>query len=229
MKIGIVYAMDSEIESILSICEVYEKESYKGVNFYKVSENLILCTVGIGKVNAAYGTTLLCEKYTPDLIINAGVAGSFERFDQNTLLIASGCAQHDFDTSAVEDERFFVSTVNKKIFDTAFAGAAVALAEREGLPYRVGLIASGDRFMTDGESARQIKKLLSPLACEMEACAVAQVCLREGVKFLAIKTASDCIFAGDGQSNEYQINLSTAAKNLNEFVYKLSLKLCSEK
>ncbi len=227
MKIAIVYAMDSEIQSMLALYEKYTVSEHCGVKFYETENGPVLCTVGIGKVNAAFGTTLLCEKYRPNVVISAGVAGSFEHFDQDTILIAEKCAQHDFDTQYIGDQRFFVSTVNKIFFDCAYIDVTVSLAQKDGYKYRTGLIASGDKFMVDNALSRDIKEALSPLACEMEACAVAQVCLRENVDFLAVKTASDCIFS-DGQTQQYETNLSQAAENLNGFVIKLA-KILKEK
>ncbi len=229
MKIGIVYAMESEIKSILDICGKYEKAVHCGVHFY-ITGNIVLCTAGVGKVNAALGTTLLCELYKPDVVINAGIAGSFKHFGHETLLVADKCMQYDVDTTAVGDPRFFVSTVEKISFETDFVDEVCTFAREQGVPYEVGLIASGDLFMTDGEYSREINRLLSPLACEMEGCAVAQVCYRFGIRFIVIKTASDCIFAdGAEQSESYHVNLADAAQNLNNFVYKLALFLTDKK
>lgn len=60
----------------------------------------------------------------------------------------------------------------------------------------VGLIASGDRFVSSAaEAARLLAALQAcghqPLAVEMEGAAVAQVCADYGVPFAAVRTISD--------------------------------------
>ena len=77
MKIVLFYAMRKEIASLLSDERIECAESAAGVNFYRFSENLIACSGGIGKVNAAMATQLCIDRYAPDLIINVGVAGCF--------------------------------------------------------------------------------------------------------------------------------------------------------
>ena len=60
----------------------------------------------------------------------------------------------------------------------------------------VGLIASGDRFVSGATEATHLLAALQasghqPLAVEMEGAAVAQVCADYGVPFAAVRTISD--------------------------------------
>lgn len=63
-----------------------------------------------------------------------------------------------------------------------------------------------------------------PLLCEMEGCAVAQVCLRNGVKFMAIKSVSDCLF----EHHDFAFNFPAAMKDLNRVVMAFLTQLTKE-
>ena len=71
MKIGIIGAMDVEIErfnDLFNLTEV-EKDIYEG-------NNVVVALSGIGKVNSAAITQHLIDKYNVKYIINTGCAGS---------------------------------------------------------------------------------------------------------------------------------------------------------
>lgn len=214
MKIGLLYAMTGEIESLLTTQNAQPLQTIAGVPFYQIRDNVIACAGGIGKVNAAMATQLMIDHYHPDLIVNAGVAGCFENMEIGSLVLAEAFLQHDMDTSNIGDPVGFVSTVNCVTFPTAHFQAAKAAMDRVGLPYRTGLVASGDWFAVDCDRARWIQDTFHPLLCEMEGCAVAQVCMRSAVPFMAIKSVSDCLFA----HHDFYFNFPTAMKDLNRVV-----------
>ena len=119
MKIGMMYAMDGEIESLLKNENAHLIEKVSGASFYQIRENIVACAGGVGKVNAAMSTQLLISRYAPDVVLNVGVAGCFENVPIGTLVLATGFVQHDSDTSALGDPVGLVSTVNKVEFPTA--------------------------------------------------------------------------------------------------------------
>lgn len=52
MRIGLLYAMKGEIESMLTE-ETPLLQEKAGVSFYRIREDIIACCGGVGKVNAA--------------------------------------------------------------------------------------------------------------------------------------------------------------------------------
>ena len=202
MNIALMYAMRAEIASMLRGDETPLLQSVAGVEFYRIRPNVIACCGGVGKVNAAMSTQLLINLYHPDLIINVGVAGCFENVSIGTVVLAEGFCQHDFDTSALDgpDYEGFVATVHRTIFPTSYLEEGKAAMDAVGLPYRTGLVATGERF--------------HPLLCEMEGGAVAHVCLRNEVPFMALKSVSDCLF-GD---NDFSFNFPAAMEKLDAVV-----------
>ena len=182
MKIALSYAMAGEIESILP-SGAEPLETIAGVPFYAIDDNIIACCGGIGKVNAAMATQLCIDRYRPDLILNAGVAGSFQDLPIGTIVLADSLIQHDVDTSPIGDPVGLVSTVNRLEFRWIGFLWLKKLLKELGVSYVTGKVASGDVFMGQGGRADWVARTFSPTLCEMEGCAVAQVCLRNGVDF----------------------------------------------
>ena len=214
MKIGMIYAMTLEIESLLKGENAQPLQTIAGVPFYRIREDVIACAGGVGKVNAAMATQLMIDHYAPDLILNAGVAGCFEHAEIGDLVLAEAFMQHDMDTTNIGDPECFVSTVNCINFPTSDFDRAKAAMDKVGLPYRTGLVATGDWFGVDCERSRHIADTFHPLLCEMEGCAIAQVCMRNEVKFMSIKSVSDCLF----EHHDFYFNFPTAMKDLNRVV-----------
>ncbi|MBQ2062149.1 MAG: 5'-methylthioadenosine/S-adenosylhomocysteine nucleosidase [Oscillospiraceae bacterium] len=218
MNIALMYAMRSEIASLLRGDETPLLQTVAGVEFYRIRPNVIACCGGVGKVNAAMSTQLLISLYRPDLIINVGVAGCFENVPIGTLVLADGFCQHDFDTSAIDGPEYegvvFINGTGYKVFPTSDPEKARTAMEAAGYSCRTGLVATGDWFATDTPRARHIAEKFHPLLCEMEGGAVAHVCLRNGVPFMAVKSVSDCLFS----DNDYYFNFPAAMERLGAVV-----------
>ena len=222
MNIALSYAMPGEIESILPRGAA-PLETVAGVPFYSIDEKIIACCGGVGKVNAAMATQLCIDRYHPDLIVNAGVAGSFRDLPIGTIVLAESLLQHDVDTSPIGDPVGLVSTVNRLEFPVARLSLAKQLLDGMGVSYVTGKVASGDAFMVKGDRADWVARTFSPTLCEMEGCAVAQVCLRNGVDFLALKFVSDRLTM-DNSPGEY-FNFAQAMEQLNAVVLPLARAL----
>ena len=77
-----------------------------------------------------------------------------------------------------------------------------------------GVAASGDWFGRDLDRAVRIRDEFGALVCDMEAAAIAQVCLRNAVPFRCVRVVSDHLFH-PSQYEEYQANLPAAVAALN--------------
>ena len=208
----LMYAMPKEIKSLVG--ERKPDEVTCGVSFYTLGEDLVACCGGVGKVNAAMATQVAIDRHFPDLIINVGLAGCFEEVPIGTLVLCESFIQHDVDTTGCGDPIGLVSTVNLVDFPTADLDRAKAAMDKTGYPYRVGKCATGDWFAVDGDRAAFIKDTYHPLLVEMEGGAAAQVCYRNGVPFMAIKSVSDCL--NDNQN--YYLDWPKAMEHLNDVV-----------
>ena len=202
MKIGLLFAMPSEFSALPGAAGLTALETVSGVDFYQIAPDILVCAGGVGKVNAAMAAEILCLRYGVELIINAGVAGCFTDLPAASLVVASALLQHDVDTTAVGDPIGLVSTVNRVIFPTWQPEHCAELLSRCGIHAVTGLVSTSDSFITRGERADWIGRTFHPLLTEMEACAIAQVCLRNDVKFVALKSVSDHLYS-DNQVEEY--------------------------
>lgn len=81
MKIGIVIAMDKEFNRVKALLNDTKDNEINGRKFTtgKIGANeVVMMASGIGKVNAAMGTTELILAYNPDVVISTGVAGGVQ-------------------------------------------------------------------------------------------------------------------------------------------------------
>lgn len=167
-------------------------------------QSVVLALSRIGKVAAATTATTLIEAFGAQRLVFTGVAGGIGPGVQvGDVVVADGFVQHDMDASPLFP-RYQIPLYGRERFASDGALAeALLVATRAGLsrlalPATVhhGLIASGDRFVSAAQEARQLHAALSaaghpPLAVEMEGAAVAQVCHDYGIPYAAVRTISD--------------------------------------
>ena len=226
MKIGLAYAMKGEIESILANTNARLVETVCGVDIYEIEQDIYAYTGGVGKVNAAMSTQLFIDRYHPDYIVNAGVAGSFLDIPIGTIVLADRFVQHDVDTSPMGDPIGMVSTVNKIDFPTDDLSCMQSILTDLNIPYLTGKVATGEVFMVKGERTDRVAALFSPTLCEMEGGAIAQVCLRNDVKFTALKSVSDRL-CHENNADEF-FNFPEAMEKLNRVVLPFAQALKSK-
>ena len=194
-----------------------------GTAIYEIEPGILAYAGGVGKVNAAMSAQLFIDRYHPDWIVNAGVAGSFLDLPIGTVVLADCFVQHDVDTTPMGDPIGLVSTVNKVDFPTSELKKTAAILEDLGVEFRTGKVATGEVFMTKGDRADWIARTFAPTLCEMEGGAIAQVCLRNEVKFTALKSVSDRL-CRENNAKEF-FNYGEAMAKLNGIVLPFVRKL----
>lgn len=226
MNIGLQFAMPSELHALPGARDWTPFETVSGVPLYQAAPGVVACAGGVGKVNAAMAAELLCRHCGADLILNAGVAGCAADLPTGSLVVVSDFVQHDVDTSAVGDPIGLVSTVNQVAFPTWKPARCLELLNTLGVSAVTGRAATGDWFAVKGDRAAWIRDTFSPLVVEMEGGAIAQVCLRNGVGCVSVKSVSDHLFS-DRQAEEY-FDFGQALENLGGIVLPLALALQKE-
>ncbi len=226
MKIGLQFAMPAEFHALPGARDLSPVETISGVPFFEAAPGILACAGGVSKVNAAMAAEIFCLKYGVDLILNAGVAGCATDLPTGSLVVASEFVQHDVDTTAVGDPIGLVSTVNQVAFPTWEPERCVSLLKEQGVSAVTGRVATGDWFAVKGERAQWIRDTFSPLLVEMEGGAIAQVCLRNGVRFVSLKSVSDHLFS-DNQKEEY-FDFGQALEALGRVVLPLAQILARE-
>src|SRR5690606_18776856 len=104
MKIGIIGAMEEEVELLRSSLENTATEVIANCEFTSGTyegQEIVLLKSGIGKVNAAMSTTILLQHFGPDIVINTGSAGGFdENLEVGSIVISDEVLHHDVDVTA---------------------------------------------------------------------------------------------------------------------------------
>lgn len=233
MKIGIIGAMAEEIEDLKLRMGNFKIEERAGFTFYSGTlyrEEIVLLLSGIGKVNAAMGTTLLIERFNPDCIINTGSAGGFsKKLSIGDIVISTEVRHHDVDATVFGYEYGQVPQMPAAYIPNSvlIKMAEKAVQKLDDVGTSKGLIATGDAFMhKDDHIHAVIEKLPSIIAAEMEAAAIAQCCHNFNLPFVIIRAISD--IAGDKDNQiEFKDFLKVAAVNSAVMVMEI-IKLISE-
>ena len=217
VDIGIIGAMDPEIEAITAALKDKKTESVMGITFHTgifEEKNIVIAKCGIGKVFAAMCAQTMILKYSPSLIINTGVGGALAPdLKTGDIIIAESLCQHDMDTSAIGDPVGLVSGINTIYFnaDRRAVEILLAAAKELGLTARGGRVATGDKFIASKAEKERITSYFSADACEMEGCAIAQVAYVNNTPFAVVRAISD---SADGEATmDYPTFLPIAAQN----------------
>ena len=210
---GIVYAMHKEVAGALRPSGPVQ--TLAGMEFYSPTPDIMVCICGVGKVNAAMGTQALMDRFGVTEVYNAGVAGCFHDLPVGTLVVARHCVQHDMDTSAVGDPLGLVPALHLIELPCSQVEEHLNALSQAGFAPRSGVVATGDWFGRDYDRAALLRDHFSATVCDMEAGAVAQVCLRNQVPFYALKIVSDHLFH-PAQGEEYAQNVPQVVDKLNQ-------------
>lgn len=210
VKLGIIGAMESEVELLVSLLE--EKECRKlGKHTYYTGKlsgaSAVIARAGVGKVNAAVCAAAMILEFAPEYILNTGVAGALGRgITVGDVIIADSCIEYDLEYGSLGDARgsVFYPDSTSEIIMPADAELSAKLEEAaktvSGGDFAVkrGAVATGDKFVSSNEAREDILSAFpDALCCEMEGAAIAQVCRLYGAKFSVLRSMSD---SADGEA-----------------------------
>ncbi|MBR2930408.1 MAG: 5'-methylthioadenosine/adenosylhomocysteine nucleosidase [Clostridia bacterium] len=202
--IGVIGAMEGEVAALISRLSDREERLVSGIRFYSGSllgKSCVICKCGIGKVFAAIAAEAMILNFAPRIVVNTGVGGAIDKeLKPLDIVFASELCQHDMDTSPLGDPKGLVSGINRIFFeaDERAVGLLSAIAAERGIGYKVGRIASGDRFIATGDEKSRISHDFGALACEMEGASIAQVAFVNGTPFAVVRAISD---SADGDAS----------------------------
>lgn len=230
--IGIICAMDVELEKILAMMSEDVTETVSRITFHKgkIGAREVVCAVcGVGKVFAGMCAQTMILKYAPECIINVGVAGSLDtRLKIADIVVAEDLVQHDMDITPLGIPRGMILGTDYVSFPTEPAAseklmAAIAAVNEERTrsgqtPVGTlrGRIASGDQFIATKEQKEDIVGAFGAVACEMEGAAIAQVCYVNQVPYTVMRAISDT--ADESSHMDYPEFTRLAAGNTAEVI-----------
>lgn len=233
MKIGIIGAMEEEVNLLRN--ELTERKDlviahYSFYEGFLGDVEVVILKSGIGKVNAAIGTTLLIDKFAPDLIINTGSAGGFMKgMRVGDVVISTEVRHHDVDVTAFGYEHGQVPGMPVAYeADPGLIKACEAIISKvEGVNVYKGLIVTGDSFINDSDRIQDILNRFDNVAAvEMEAAPIAQACYQFDIPFVVTRSISD---SADEEANlSFDEFLETASINSARMVMALTAYLGSQ-
>ena len=196
--IAIIAAMEQEMMAIRNIMkditkiDVFDKTIFLG----KISDkDCLLVQCGVGKVNAARITQLIIDKFEVSNIINVGCAGATESsLKVLDVVISSGLVQHDFDITAFDHEKGYITDIGKIIkADSRLVDIFDSLIDDEDGKVYKALIATGDIFCSNKEIKSKIFDEFGASCVDMEGAAIGQVCYLAKIPFVVIRSISDSL------------------------------------
>lgn len=198
-KIGIIVAMQEELEEVLKIMSDIEEKEIYGISFVdgKIEkEKVVVVKSGVGKVNAARTTQILIDKLDVTKVINVGSAGALNpSLNIGDIVIANKLIQHDFDITAFNHKKGYITGVGDYIYcDENLINKLKKAANKLGnkaYNIKTGTIASGDIFCTEINMKNKIYSKFNADCVEMEGAAIAQVCYLDKIPFIVIRSISD--------------------------------------
>lgn len=230
MRIAVIGAMEEEVVILRNQLENKQTEIIANSEFSFGTyggKDVVLLKSGIGKVNAAMSTTILIERYHPDVIINTGSAGGLNpELNVGDLVISDDVCHHDVDATVFGYAYGQVPQMPAayQADERLIQIAEEAARSLEGIQVKKGRIASGDSFMSDSDRVQMIAEKFPGLqAVEMEAAAIAQVAYQYGLPFVIIRALSD--IAGKESDLSFEQFLETAALNSANLVIEMIRKL----
>ncbi len=214
-KIGIMGAMEIEIELIKSHLTQLQEVEHAGFKFYigtYKNVNIVLCSCGVGKVNAASCTQMLIDKFQVTEIINTGIAGSLNSNARiGDTVISDNVTYHDVRPEQMRTLFPFVDKfqTSEELRDIAIR--AFEACEIQEINYHLGRIVTGEAFINDSNLKRTIVERYQPLCVEMEGGAIGHVAHINNIPFLIIRSISDN--ADDDANDTYDNFEGMAARN----------------
>lgn len=223
MKAGIIGAMEPEVAILKAALESPTSTTHGGFEFHQGTLNgteVVIVQSGIGKVAAALATVLLIDKFAPDYVVNTGSAGGFDQsLKVGDVVVSSEVRYHDVNVTAFGYE-IGQLPANPAAFiphPVLVEAAKEGIAKLEGINTLVGLITTGDTFMTaDEDIAKARANFPTMAAVEMEGAAIAQTCHQFDVPFVVIRSMSD--IAGKESPTSFEAYLETASVNSSKLV-----------
>ncbi|MCM1193165.1 MAG: 5'-methylthioadenosine/adenosylhomocysteine nucleosidase [Butyrivibrio sp.] len=226
-KIGIIGAMELEVEELKAAMTVSKIEKRANMEFYEGTLNdtpAVIVRSGVGKVNAALCTQILADLFEVSHIINTGVAGSLNaKLDIGDILISRDALHHDVDATIFGYKPGEVPQLGLREFpaDERLAQLAKEACEKVNPDIHacLGRVVSGDQFISGDEIKERLIREYQGDCAEMEGAAIAHGAYLNGIPFVIIRAISDK--ADNSAEMDYPVFEAAAAKHSAALVKEL--------
>ena len=225
--IGIIGAMEEEISNLKSHMQVDEVQTIAGMSFFKGAvkgTKLVLVRSGIGKVNAGICTQILASVYGVDTVINTGIAGSLNAdIDIGDIVVSTSLVQYDVDARNFGYKLGEIPRMNIVEFpaDKYLIDKTQSVFDSLDLGIKLykGMVATGDKFVSEDSLKAEIISNFHAYCVEMEGAAIAQAAMLNNMACVVIRAISDK--ADNSADVDYRSFEAKAIENMS----KISLAL----
>ncbi|MCR5402467.1 MAG: 5'-methylthioadenosine/adenosylhomocysteine nucleosidase [Butyrivibrio sp.] len=199
MKIGIIGAMEVEVETLKSNMSIKNVVRKASMDFYEGAFGdieVVVVKSGVAKVNAGICVQILSDIFGVTHIINTGVAGSLDaRINIGDIVISTDAIYHDVDATVFGYKKGEIPMLGCECFPAdkdliVNARDAIGKAAPD-IGIFEGRICSGDQFISDADVKERIKADFGGMCTEMEGAGIAQACYLNGIPFVIIRAISD--------------------------------------
>jgi adenosylhomocysteine nucleosidase len=210
MKIGMIVAMDRELEQLRPLFP---------------EDKVILQKSGIATVNAAIQAVEMIRQYKPDCIISSGCAGgNGDDVNIQDVVVSTELVYHDVYCGTAIGHSIYGQVQGlpprfpadpyllQKAQQLSIVNSQLSIVNCQ-FSIHPGLIVTGDWFVDTKEKMREIVgHFPEAKAVDMESCAIAQVCYIYKVPFISFRVISD-IPLRDTDASQYHDFWNTIAQN----------------
>ncbi len=202
--IGIIVAMNTELEAIRALLENEKETQYYAQKYYSgviSGKEVTMVEGGVGKVAAAITCCRLIERFHCDTVINIGTAGGIKEYENVLdMVVVDRMTYHDWIsetinnvTSSFENSQYVFYSDEKLV-----EKARETMASLDNHNVFIGNIVSGDAFISMDHQVKYIQEHFpEAIACDMESASVGHVCSSYNVPFVIMRSLSDIVIKKD--------------------------------
>lgn len=222
MKIGIIGAMQKEVENLITKIVDLQEVKKQNITFYVGKLNNVEVVVvigGVGKVASGMIVATMVNTFDDiEKIINVGVSGGNSDYvNRGDVVVGENYSYADVDLTPfgyeygqIGDVRLFQG--DKKMLDSITNDC------------HKGTILSGDKFFINKKEIDGLVKNhfsdLKVLAFDMESTALAQACYQYKIPYIAIRAISDVIGI-EKQEVAYRDYVKIACQKANDILLEI--------
>ena len=228
MKVAVLGALEEEIELLRSSLASTASFSGGGIEVFTGSYRGIevgCAKSGMGLVAAAGATQFLIDSLSPNVLIFSGIAGALSsECGIGEVVIGANAVFLDADMDLISQDEPHLSRFHS---DPHLVSIASSALNSLLIPHVSGSLASSNRFIGSLDVKKKAREQSGADAAEMEGAAFLQICAKNTLPALVLRTISDgaCI----EYSSFHRFDTSSYSHQSNKVVLKVLELLASEK
>ncbi|WP_024866100.1 5'-methylthioadenosine/adenosylhomocysteine nucleosidase [Butyrivibrio sp. FCS014] len=199
MKIGIIGAMEVEVESLKASMDIKNTVKKASMEFFEGTigaTEVVVVRSGICKVNAGICVQILADTFGVTHVLNTGAAGSLDaRINIGDIVLSTDACYHDVDATIFGYKKGEIPQLGTQVFtaDKELIEKAKEAIKKAAPDLGIfeGRVCSGDQFISSQEVKDAIKADFGGMCTEMEGAGIAQACFLNNIPFVIIRAISD--------------------------------------